>query len=83
MIKQNKVTDEELKKIKEFQERQSEIISTIGTLEYQLIFLKEQKEDIVEKLFEVEGDINDFTKMLNDKYGSGQVDLKTGELIKN
>ena len=64
MIKQNKVTDEELKKIKEFQERQSEIISTIGTLEYQLIFLKEQKEDIVEKLFEVEGDINDFTKML-------------------
>jgi predicted transcriptional regulator len=83
MIKEQvtKVTDKELKSIKEVQRKQAELVTSLGSLEYELQILKEQKEQIFISLSKVEKDINTLMEKLKEKYGDVSIDIETGNLV--
>jgi predicted transcriptional regulator len=83
MIKKQvtKVTDKELKSIKEVQRKQAELVTSLGSLEYELQILKEQKEQIFISLSKVEKDINTLMEKLKEKYGDVSIDIETGNLV--
>ena len=90
MENQIKFTDEELQGIKSLQDNSSQIVLEFGQLELE-VFLTEQH---VEQLKEAKVTLRqDYTNLqtqertllqeLNTKYGSGTVDVATGEFIPN
>lgn len=68
----SKLIIEELDQLNGYYEKYSEILSSIGSLEIQKNQLLNSHKELV-SLF------NEFTIKLKDKYGSVNIDLKTGE----
>jgi|DEB0MinimDraft_4_1074332.scaffolds.fasta_scaffold115374_2 predicted transcriptional regulator len=81
MIKDKKVTEQELKSIKEVQRKQGELVTSLGSLEYQLKLIEEEKEQVFKSLGEVEKEISDLTEKLKEKYGDVSIDIETGNLV--
>lgn len=79
MIKNKKVTEEELKQIKDIQEKQRDLITTLGINEYQLKYYKEEKEVIFTEIKKVEQELNKLSEDLKKKYGDVTINMETGE----
>jgi hypothetical protein len=79
-IQQTKVTEEELKELESFQQNISVITYQLGQLTLKKLNLKKEEEIVnaqYEQLLLQEKEIGD---KLQEKYGTAQIDLKTGEI---
>jgi hypothetical protein len=80
-IQENKVTQEELDLIKNFQDNIQDITIRLGQLELKKLNIKKEEEILgleYEQLINKEKELGD---NLKEKYGNSQIDLKTGEVI--
>jgi len=79
-IKQTKVTEEELKEIEEFQQSINVITYQLGQLTLKKLNIKKEEEVAkaqYEQLLLKENELGD---KLQEKYGTAEIDLKTGEI---
>ena len=67
-----KITDDQLKKITDQQQKLSRLLNNIGVLEI-------QKHNIASEVKILSNDIEQTKKELEEEYGSVNIDLKTGE----
>lgn len=79
---ENKVlTQEEIQSLKSIQQNQTNLVQTLGTVEYRLQLLELDKQNLkaeIQKQIEEETKIG---KQLQEKYGDGNIDLEKGEFI--
>jgi hypothetical protein len=75
------LTQEEINKLKSFQETQTDLINKFGVLEYQFQILTQQKQDLVQELSKQKQLEEQLGKELQQKYGDGSIDLEKGEFI--
>ena len=85
MAEEIKFTDEELKSLSELSQGYQNIQSAFGQMRVQKILLEQQKDGLEEAEVKMEADYaenqqkeRDLVKELNEKYGPGQLDPKTG-----
>ena len=76
-----KLTPEELKKLQEYQIENNEIVAGLGTIELTIDDLKLQKAELLERFKKLQTQQNQSAKELQAKYGDGNIDLETGEII--
>jgi hypothetical protein len=76
-----KLTPEELKKLQEYQIENNEIVAGLGTIELTIDDLKFQKVELLERFKKLQTQQNQSAKELQAKYGDGNIDLETGEII--
>jgi len=67
-----KITEEQLKKVVQQQDKLSSILQNIGVVE-------SQKHSLLHKIADVNKDIEDYKLELEKEYGAISIDLKTGE----
>lgn len=79
MSKTIKLTEEELKILKEYQIQQNDITFTLGNVDIQKAILEGQRSTILEQLADLQEKSNKTAKELQDKYGDGNINLETGE----
>lgn len=77
------LSKEEISELKSIQEKESEVISQLGQIEYQILNLTTQKQFIIDKSKELSKQRSLAAQNLQDKYGEGSIDLDSGEFIKN
>ena len=80
-IQQTKVTEEELKSLEDFQQNINVITYQLGQLALRKLNLEKVEENLeiqYEQILLQEKELGD---TLKEKYGSAQIDLKTGEII--
>ena len=85
MAEEIKFTDEELKSLSELSQGYQNIQSAFGQMRVQKILLEQQRDGLEEAEVKMEADYSenqqkerDLVKELNEKYGPGQLDPKTG-----
>jgi hypothetical protein len=83
-----KLTAEELQQIKDLQSKYNQAIFEIGASEAQLIAfqqgiekLQQAKKDLVSNLTTIEQKESELVKSLQEKYGQGNINPETGEII--
>jgi hypothetical protein len=75
------LTQEEIQLLKKLQTNQANIITALGSVEYQLEVLTLQKQNLK---IELQKQLEEETKTseeLSKKYGEGNIDLEKGEII--
>jgi len=77
------LSKEEISELKSIQEKESEVISQLGQIEYQILNLTTQKQFIIDKSKELSKQRSLAAQNLQNKYGEGSIDLDSGEFIKN
>ena len=73
------LAQEEIQSLKNLQNNQNLLITSLGNLEYQIELLTLQRQNIKN---EIKNQIEEETKIskeLNEKYGEGSIDLEKGE----
>ena len=78
-----KLSQEEITTISQLQETQTNIINTLGQLEYNIQLLELQKESLTEQIEELKKAENKAGQDLTKKYGNGTIDLSSGLFTKN
>lgn len=73
---------EELNSLKQIQSDLNTVITDLGNIEVQSVNLKEVKEQVLERLKTLRKSQQDLGATLNQKYGTGTIDLESGEFIK-
>jgi chromosome segregation ATPase len=88
MSQEIKFTQEELDQIKQIQDKNTEIVFTLGETELEIRLLKQQLESLEIERERIHSSFADLRKQersiveeLNKKYGAGQVDLQSGIFI--
>ena len=79
-LQQNKVTEEELKEIEQFQRNINELTFQLGQIALRRMDLDQQEEILESKHLELLKEERQLGDKLKEKYGTAQIDLKTGEL---
>mgnify|MGYP001096764084 FL=1 len=83
VLKQTKITEDELKQLTDFQQSINVITYQLGQVALKRLNL-DQEEEALEieytKLLQVEKELGD---NLKEKYGDSQIDLKTGEITQS
>jgi len=79
MSKKIKLTDKELKVLKEYQFTQNQVTFELGNLDIQRALLEGQRSAILEKLADLQEKSNKTAKELQEKYGEGNINIDTGE----
>jgi hypothetical protein len=74
------MTPEELNLLRTLNRNQSDLIYSLGQLEYEAILLNLKKENLKENIKELEKESISLGKLLTEKYGSGDINLETGEI---
>tara|TARA_Y100000114_G_scaffold156044_1_gene181824 strand:+ start:2760 stop:3014 length:255 start_codon:yes stop_codon:yes gene_type:complete len=80
MSEKNKLTEEELKVLREYQQKQNDITFNLGNIDIQKALLEGQRSSILEQLADLQEKSNKTAKELQEKYGDGNIDLVTGEI---
>jgi hypothetical protein len=79
---ENKVlTPEELSKLQELNDRRGDLVERFGILEINIQDLELQKEQLIDELSKLKAAELDLGGLLQQKYGDGNIDLSTGEVI--
>lgn len=73
------LTPEELFLINRLNIQREKIKSQLGNLEYELQLLNQEKNKVIQELYILEESLIKAGKELQDKYGEGALNLKTGE----
>ena len=82
MIKQNKkLTQEEIQQVTELRNEYGQLVTELGTVEIQITNLSKLKEEIFLKFKEYQTKEQKIENELEEKYGSGQISIETGEVI--
>mgnify|MGYP000855423557 FL=1 len=81
MSKKIKLSEEELKVLREYQKKQNAITFDLGQVDIQKAFLEGQRSSILDGLADLQEKSNKTAKELQKKYGDGNIDLETGEFI--
>lgn len=74
-----KLTTEELQKISELQQSQNALTSELGQIEVIKLNLAQRRENAEKFLEELRVKEEEIGKELSEKYGSGSINLQTGE----
>lgn len=78
----NKVlTQEEIQSLKSIQINQSNLVQSLGTVEYHIQLLELDKQTLKIQLQKQIEDETKIAKELQEKYGDGNIDLEKGEFI--
>lgn len=77
-----KLSKEELQELNEFRTKEGDITYTLGQLEVQKAILEGQKNNLLNDLANNQEKSNKLAKTLQDKYGEGLINDKTGEITK-
>ncbi len=77
------LTPEELFLIKNLNNQREKIKSQLGNLEYELQLLNKEKDKVIQELYILEESLIKAGKELQNKYGEGALNLKTGEFKTN
>lgn len=78
-MENQKLSQEELQQLKEFQTKSNKITFTLGQIDIQRALLEGQRGEILEQLASLQEKSNALAKQLQEKYGDGDIDLETGE----
>ena len=81
-VEKTVLTKEEIENLTSLQQQQNDLIFNLGQIEYQLNFLKKQKDQIQQQFIDLEGKQNKGAQEIEKKYGQGTVNLESGEFIK-
>ena len=81
MSKKIKLSEEELKVLREYQKKQNAITFDLGQVDIQKAFLEGKRSSILDGLADLQEKSNKTAKELQKKYGDGNIDLETGEFI--
>ena len=76
------LSKEEIQIIKDIQQKEQEIVSQLGQIEYQILSLNSQKEDLKDAINDINKKGNKLGEDLQQKYGDGSVNIETGEFTK-
>ena len=76
-----KLSEEEVAKLKSYQNDTNEIVGALGQIELQFELYEEKKEEILEKFKTLRTNQSALAKELTEKYGDGNLDLEKGEII--
>ncbi len=79
MSKAIKLSEEELKTLRDYQKKQNQITFNLGNVDIQKAILEGQRSQILDNLASLQEKSNKTAKELQDKYGEGNIDLETGE----
>jgi hypothetical protein len=79
MSKSIKLSKEELEILKGYQQQQNQITFELGNVDIQKAILEGQRSVVLEELANLQEKSNKSAKELQDKYGQGNIDLKSGE----
>ena len=77
------LTEEELQTLKDFQQQENNLVFSFGQVEYQIASLESQKDDLIEAKQKFETERIEFAKVLTKKYGDGNINLESGEIVSN
>jgi len=75
-----KLTQEELDQINQLRNQQSEVILSLGQVEYQLFNFEREKTKLKSKLEDLEIQSEQLATNLTEKYGPGSINIETGEI---
>ena len=74
-----KLTQDELQSIRKIAEQETNAVTQLGNIEYQLKTLKEQKAKIFESITELGNQRVRLMDELQKKYGLGTINIESGE----
>lgn len=77
-MEQIKLSQEELTTLSQLQETQTNIINSLGQLEYNIQLLELQKEGLTDQIEELKKAESKIGQDLTTKYGNGTIDLSSG-----
>ena len=77
-----KLTQQELEKLQELQQRGQILINELGQIEISKLSLQNKRENLEQLLSQLQLDEQSYTKEITDKYGKISIDPKTGEISK-
>jgi hypothetical protein len=76
-----KLTQEELDKLQDIQQKNAALVQELGSISLAEINVSERKEKAKEFLGQLRGSEQELAKELEEKYGVGSIDLSQGEFI--
>ena len=74
------LTQEELQSLRNLRDQQNDILTGLGSLEYRITLLESNKAILKSQIVELEKTSTDLGAKLTEKYGSGNLNLETGEI---
>ena len=74
-----KLTEEEIKQLETTQVNRNKLLMELGQIKLAEITLEKRLENAENFLSELEQQESSVAKLLEDKYGNGSIDIKTGE----
>ena len=74
------LTQEELQSLRNLRDQQNDILAGLGSLEYRITLLESNKTILKSQIVELEKTSADLGAQLTEKYGSGNLNLETGEI---
>ena len=77
------LSKEEIQIIKDIQQKEQESVSQLGQIEYQILSLNSQKEDLKDAINDINKKGNKLGEDLQQKYGDGSINIETGEFTKS
>ena len=77
-----KLEQSEIDKLSALQEKQQQYVGALGRIEYDMTLLSNQKERVQALIQELLTEQDNVGRELEEKYGTGTVDLEKGELYK-
>lgn len=77
-----KLEEQELNQLKGLQQKQENLISNFGQIEYQIQALELEKEKFVEELEKIKKEEKTLADALSTKYGNGTINIEEGTLLK-
>jgi len=75
------LTPEELSKLQELDSKRGQLVEQFGIIEINIQDLELQKEKLIDELSKLKAAELDLGGLLQQKYGDGNIDLSTGEVI--
>lgn len=79
MSTENKLTEDELKRVKLVREDVLQAISSLGELNYQKTLLEEELSNVKKNIIDIKKREQNLFSELQDKYGIISINLETGE----
>jgi hypothetical protein len=74
------LTQEEITQLKELSAKQTALLNDLGQIEYRLTLLENTKTTLKSQVGEIEEANRSLGIQLTEKYGSGTINIETGEI---
>jgi hypothetical protein len=74
------LTEHEINSLRPYNETQTKLIASLGQIEYQKTLLDNAKAELEASVLELETKSKELAASLTEKYGSGSINLETGEI---